>query len=67
MKTRQKVMRIRRRREVEGLGIAETEYRVAKRMFRGEIRKAKKDAWQELVLSINKDPWGLPYKMVLGR
>lgn len=46
---------------------AEVEYRMAKRMLKDEIRKAKRDAWQELILNVNKDPWGLPYKLVLGR
>lgn len=29
--------------------------------------KAKKDAWSELVRSIDDDPWGRPYRTVLGR
>lgn len=68
VRARRKLMRLRRRREreVKGLAAAELEYRIAKRMMKGEIRLAKKNAWQELISSIDRDSWG-PYKMVLGR
>lgn len=67
IRSRRRWMRLRRHRDAPGLPAAEIEYRVAKRMFRGEIKKAKREAWQDLILSVNKDPWGLPYKMVLDR
>lgn len=62
-------MRGRRRRassqgEVERY---EREYRVAKKKLRLEINKAKSTAWQELIDTIEEDPWGLPYRIVLNK
>ncbi|XP_076383919.1 uncharacterized protein LOC143261234 [Megalopta genalis] len=31
------------------------------------IRRAKDQAWRDLLGSLNRDPWGRPYKMALGR
>jgi len=31
------------------------------------IRKAKVDAWSELIKCIEDDPWGLPYRIVMGK
>ncbi|XP_018368547.1 PREDICTED: uncharacterized protein LOC108764697 [Trachymyrmex cornetzi] len=31
------------------------------------IRKAKAKSWEEFVRSLNEDPWGRPYKVVLGK
>jgi len=43
------------------------EFKIAKKELRREINRAKHKAWQELIESIDEDPWGLPYKMVLGK
>lgn len=43
------------------------EYRLAKRTLRLAIKKAKGNTWTELIDSINRDPWGLPYKIVMGK
>ncbi|XP_071581984.1 uncharacterized protein [Temnothorax nylanderi] len=40
---------------------------LANREFKLEIRKAKTQSWQELILTLDDDPWGLPYKIVLNR
>lgn len=40
---------------------------MAKRLLCLEIKRAKRDAWEKLILSINEDPWGLPYKIVLNK
>lgn len=42
-------------------------YRIARNALRLEIRRAKAKAWSDLVLSVEDDPWGLPYKLVMGR
>lgn len=42
-------------------------YRAAKRALRSEISKAKLTIWDELISTIEEDPWGLPYKIVMGR
>lgn len=43
------------------------EYKEAKKVLRKEINKAKAEAWQKLVKDLDNDPWGLAYKVVLGR
>lgn len=42
-------------------------YKKARRDLKKLIKKAKGAAWRELILSINEDPWGLPYKLVLSK
>lgn len=42
-------------------------YKLAKGALRSAIKKAKNNSWDELMASLNKDPWGLSYKMVMGR
>lgn len=42
-------------------------YTKAKKALRNVIKKAKNVAWTELINSIDSDPWGLPYKLVMGR
>ncbi|XP_025267155.1 uncharacterized protein LOC112638884 [Camponotus floridanus] len=42
-------------------------YRLAKKKLRIAIVAAKARAWGELLGLIDEDPWGLPYKLVLGR
>lgn len=43
------------------------EYRIAKRSLCLKIKQAKIEAWKKLVESIDNDPWGLPYKLVLNK
>ncbi|XP_046742523.1 uncharacterized protein LOC124409151 [Diprion similis] len=45
----------------------EDAYRTAKKRFRDSIKAAKARAWEDLVGSVDSDPWGLPYKLVLGK
>lgn len=42
-------------------------YKRAKKELRSLISRAKTRAWEELLDSVEEDPWGLPYKLVLGR
>lgn len=42
-------------------------YAVAKKTLRKAIRKAKNASWAELITTIDSDPWGLPYKLVMGK
>lgn len=42
-------------------------YTRARRTLRHSINKAKTRSWRELIQTIDKDPWGLPYKVVLGK
>ncbi|XP_029158607.1 uncharacterized protein LOC114930918 [Nylanderia fulva] len=42
-------------------------YREARDTLRIAIRRAKSEAWQELLATLNDDPWGRPYRMVLNK
>ncbi|KMQ92970.1 reverse transcriptase [Lasius niger] len=42
-------------------------YKTARKNLRLEINRLKAKAWQELIETIDRDPWGLPYKLVLGK
>lgn len=42
-------------------------YREARRELRNGIRTAKAKAWDELLLTLQEDPWGKPYRIVLNR
>lgn len=46
---------------------ARVQYRIARRKMREEIKKAKFLAWQELIDTIDKDPWGKPYRIVMAK
>ena len=39
----------------------------AKMNFRIAIRISKAESFKNLVETINADPWGLPYKIVMGK
>lgn len=58
--------RLRRRRHPLSEDAAQ-DYRLARNSFRYAIKKAKATAWGELIASIEEDPWGLPYKLILKR
>lgn len=42
-------------------------YKAIKKALKAAIKKAKSAAWNELISSIDRDPWGLPYKLVMGK
>jgi len=42
-------------------------YKSTRKKLRNEINNAKSSAWQELINTIEEDPWGLPYKLVLRK
>lgn len=43
------------------------EYRSRKKDLKRAINRAKSAAWRELILTLDSDPWGLPYRLVLSR
>lgn len=47
--------------------VRKKEYAKAKKALRNEIKKAKNSAWSELIQSLDRDPWGLPYKIVMSK
>lgn len=44
-----------------------TEYKDNRKELRKEINRLKSVAWDELISTIENDPWGLPYKLVLNK
>lgn len=67
IRARKRVTRLRRRGLRPDREAAENDYRLIRQTLRLEICMVKVRSWQELVESVNKDPWGLPYKLVLDR
>ncbi|KMQ86999.1 reverse transcriptase [Lasius niger] len=64
---RRQLIRSRRRGNTEEIDSKKLAYKIVKKNLRSEINRVKKNAWDELILSINDDPWGLPYKVVLNK
>ena len=42
-------------------------YREARRPLQRAIKEEKRRTWGELLASLDADPWGRPYKMVLNK
>ncbi|XP_072938828.1 uncharacterized protein [Epargyreus clarus] len=69
LRARRQYTRARRRRSS---GVAEreekyVEYRAATTLLQGAIAESKARNWSALVEGLDRDPWGRPYKMVLGK
>lgn len=45
----------------------EEAFRSIKKELGNTIKRAKRRAWEELINTIDRDPWGLPYRIVLGK
>lgn len=45
----------------------EKEYKKLKKELRHLIRKSKFAAWKSLIQTIEDDPWGLPYRLVMNK
>lgn len=60
-------MRGRHRLSPEAVADLRRAYGRANRLLKREIRKAKTGAWRELLATLDEDPWGLPYRIVLKR
>ncbi|XP_025159768.1 uncharacterized protein LOC112589683 [Harpegnathos saltator] len=46
---------------------AKEDYLAARVVLKKAIRKAKREAWEQLVSSLGDDPWGRPYKKTIGK
>ncbi|KMQ92505.1 reverse transcriptase, partial [Lasius niger] len=64
---RRQLIKSRRRGTVKDINARKLAYKTAKKSLRLQINKPKKNAWDELIFSINDDRWSLPYKIVLNR
>jgi hypothetical protein len=42
-------------------------YRKARRPLQRAIKEAKRRAWDELLTTLDSDPWGRPYRLVLNK
>lgn len=67
MQRKRKLTRSRKKGKGMFIGELYDQYRMARRELRVLIKKAKERAWSELIGSIEGDPWGLPYKIVLNK
>ncbi|XP_070512918.1 uncharacterized protein [Cardiocondyla obscurior] len=47
--------------------IATEKYREARKSLKIAIRKAKNQAWEELINELDQDPWGKAYRIVLNK
>lgn len=56
-----------RKNNEETANNAQGKYHDSKKELRKLIRRSKRNAWQELILTIDKDPWGMPYKIVMNK
>lgn len=45
----------------------ENDAKTAKRELVRAIKKAKEDSWKSLCDLVQQDPWGLPYKLIMGK
>ncbi|KAG5319820.1 PO11 protein, partial [Pseudoatta argentina] len=61
---RKRYTRHRRRGTDAEVEVAAGALREARSALRAAIRRAKADAWRELVSSLDRDPWGRPYKIL---
>lgn len=59
--------RARRRRDALDSAALARSYRAARRNLKIAIRRAKRACWTKLIATIDDDPWGLPYKLVMSK
>lgn len=63
-----RVFQRKRKKHGPGNSVAEeTEAKAAKRALVVAIKNAKETAWRKLCDLVQKDPWGLPYKLVMDK
>lgn len=64
---KRKLTRSRRKNGPSRIMHDEQMYKKTRKTLRTEIAKAKANSWEELNKTINSDPWGRSYKIVIGR
>lgn len=67
IKARRLWTRSRRSANIEDVTNKRKAYTAAKKALRSAIAKAKNASWSELIATIDADPWGLPYKLVMRK
>ncbi|CAK9834318.1 Putative 115 kDa protein in type-1 retrotransposable element R1DM [Anthophora retusa] len=66
---RRRCTRARRRwpRDEEAVTLVESAYKERRTALRRAIKESKARSWKELLGSLDGDPWGRPYRLVLGK
>lgn len=59
--------RTRKRRGLDASRGLEQAFREAMKALRIAIKKSQEDCWKKLCQSVEDDPWGLPYRLVMKR
>lgn len=59
--------RSKRRRNPEETARLNVVYKAKRKTLRRMIDAAKSESWRKLIASIDDNPWGLPYKLVLNK
>jgi hypothetical protein len=69
LRSRRQYQRCRRRRRADADQTARAyiAYRDAHKALRLAIKEAKSRSWNELLEGLDRDPWGRPYKLVMGK
>jgi len=64
---RRRLTRVRRRNDPVLTEECNTRYKEVRRRLRLGIKKSKVASWNELIAGIDTDPWGFPYRLVMGK
>lgn len=64
---RRRLIRAKGRKSLERVSQLAGELKNNIKKLRKAIGKAKREAWDELLERLNKDPWGQPYKVVMNK
>lgn len=63
-KHRRRAFRAKGKAPLEAQAILDSKVRDSRKALRRAITKAKGSAWEELLTTLNEDPWGKPYRIV---
>lgn len=64
---RRRFYRAKRRRDEDEVHIAHLSYKRCKSELNREIARAKDRAWRDLLVLVEEDPWGFPYRTIVKR
>ncbi|XP_032690467.1 uncharacterized protein LOC116853467 [Odontomachus brunneus] len=67
VQARRRMQRTRRAGNVAEATTARRAFRAARKALRVAIVKAKARSWEDMLKSLDKDPWGRPYRIILQR
>lgn len=67
VRARRASTRTRARGDIEATAAAEGTLRAARTSLKRLIRAAKGKCWDEMIQSVDADPWGKPYKLVMKK